>query len=181
MIVPISMRNVAGPLVAEHYRNFMLPCRLSYRLGASSRELMSDISQQISEVKLGRRIYLEIEKLKLMCMLLRNPLLHGMGLWLLNGFQQTSVAYSNPGVILEDFRTAGRSDVPVEDYMGFGCVLPPLDFILYTPTIHQQLELNAVYFPDAFEDFPRQIIGGVKRALREMFQEFSVPIESSAA
>jgi hypothetical protein len=180
-IVPISMRNMAGPAFDEHYRNFMLPCRLSYRLGASSRELMSDIARQISEVKLGRRVHLEIEKLKLMCMLLRNPLLHGLGLWLLNGFQQTSVAYSNPGIIQEDFRTCGRSDLPVEDYMGFGCVLPPLDFILYTPKLHQRLELNAVYFPDAFEDFPRQVIGGVKRALRDMFQEFSVTAESSAA
>ncbi|MDC0714890.1 hypothetical protein POL68_40955 [Stigmatella sp. ncwal1] len=181
VIVPISMRYLAGPTFSKHYRNFMLPCRLSYRLGASSRELLSDIAQQISEVKVGGRVHLEIEKLKLMCTFLRNPVLHGLGLTLMDGFQQTSVAYSNPGVIHEDFRTCGRSDLPVEDYIGFGCALPPMDFILYTPKLHQRLELNAVYYPDAFTDFRAQIIEGVKRALRDMFQEFSISAESVAA
>jgi NRPS condensation-like uncharacterized protein len=180
-IVPISMRNMATPAFSEHYRNFMLPCRLTYRVGGSSRELLDDIAKQIAEVKRGGRVHLEIKKLKLMCTLLHTPLLHRLGLKLLDGFQQTSVAYSNPGVIDEDFRTCGRSDLPVEDYIGFGCALPPLDFILYTPKLHQRLEINAVYYPDAFTDFRAQIIDGVKRALRDMFQEFEIPAESIAA
>jgi NRPS condensation-like uncharacterized protein len=180
-IVPISTRNMADPVFGKHYRNFMLPCRLTYRLGASSKELLSDISQQISNVKVGNRVHLEIMKLKLMATLLRNPVLHRLGLWLLDGYQQTSVCYSNPGVIDEDFRSCGRSDLPIEDYIGFGCALPPLDFIMYTPKLHQRLELNAVFYPDAFKDFRVQIIDGVKQAMRDMFQEFSISAESVAA
>jgi NRPS condensation-like uncharacterized protein len=182
-IIPISMRNMAAPAFGHHYRNFMLPCRLTYRLGASSRELLDDIAKQISEVKVGGRFLLEIEKLKLMCTLMRNPLLHRIGMVLLDGYQQTSVCYSNPGVIDEDFRNCGRSDLQVEDYIGFGCALPPLDFILYTPKLHGRLEINAVYYPDSFKDkdFRLTIVEGVKRGMRDMFQEFKISAEGAAA
>ena len=180
-IVPISTRNMAARSFADHYRNFMLPCRITYQVGASWPDLLRDIAQQIASVKTPLRVQLEIQKLKLMCALLRSPVLRRLGLVLMSGFQQTSVAYSNPGVIVEDFRSCGHGDLPVESYIGFGCALPPLDFILYTPKIHDRLELNAVYYPDAFHDFRAQIIEGVKHDLRDMLRSFSVASESAAA
>jgi len=134
VIVPISMRNLAGPAFGKHYRNFMLPCRLTYRVGVGTRELLDDIAKQISAVKIGGRFHIEIKKLGLMCTMLRNPVLHKLGLGLLDGYPQTSVCYSNPGVIEEDFRDCGRSDLPIEDYIGFGCACRPWTSFFILPS-----------------------------------------------
>ncbi|MBI4508909.1 MAG: hypothetical protein HY698_04695 [Deltaproteobacteria bacterium] len=164
VMMPVSVRNLVPERAKTYYQNFMLPYRMSLPRHSSDEVLFEDIARQVSDLKAGR-IFLELAKLGHLNRLLRNRSTRRLGLWMFRRFQTTSIAYSNPGVVEERFTHFGHPGLPIEDYIGFGCLVAPIDFIFYTPKIHGRLELNAVYYPDAFDDFKEQVIDRIKREL----------------
>jgi hypothetical protein len=125
------------------------------------------VAATVAELRNGA-IHVELAKVAALTWLLRIPLLRPIGRWAYQRFQVTSVAYSNPGVIRERFVVFGDPSLPIDGYIGVGCVVPPLDFILYTPTIGGRLELNAVYYSERFEDFERELIAPLKRRIGQL-------------
>jgi hypothetical protein len=114
------------------------------------------------------RIAREFWKAAAVTQLMRHGSTRRIASFLIDRIQGSIAAYSNPGVIEEDFRWFGDPSLPVVGYGGFGCVVPPLRFILYTPQINGTLHLNAIYRPGCFTNFEAQVTEVVKDEIRRM-------------
>jgi hypothetical protein len=167
LMAAVSVRRLAGQQAARHYRNYMLPCRIRVRAEDADDALLASIARQTSRWKtdaIGR----DLSTVCLVSRLLRSRLTAGLVWPIIQRIQGTVAAYSNPGVVDEDFRFFGSEDFPIAGYLGFGCLVPPLRFIVYTPHINGRLQLNAVYRRGCFPDFATRVIPHLKTELLQL-------------
>lgn len=167
LMAAVSVRRLGGQQAARHYRNYMLPCRIRVRAEDADDTLLASIAQQTDRWKteaVGR----ELSMVSLVSRLLRSRLGRTLGWPIVQRIQGTVAAYSNPGVITENFRFFGNQTLPVAGYIGFGCLVPPLQFIVYTPQLNGTLQLNAVYRRASFPDFATRVIPHLKTELQQL-------------
>lgn len=167
----VSLRRLVEQRYREDFRSYFVPCTLVIEKGLGSAYLLRQIQSKVDQLKRDG-IYAEIGKAEAITLILRRRRMRPLGLKLIERVQGTNACYSNPGVIEEQFTHFGIPDLPIIGYVGFGCVVPPYDFILYTPQIDGRLHLNAVYRNAAFSDFKREFIHGLKEELRRLADEF---------
>lgn len=166
----VSMRQLVGTSYKHDFRSYFVPCNLVIAKLQSPHGLIAQIQRQVRQLKQGGA-FDEVGKMEAVSPLLRWRRLRRMGLRLIETVQGTNACYSNPGFIEEEFRFFGTPRLPVRSYIGFGCLIPPYDFILYTPTVDGRLYLNAVYRAAAFTDFAKEFIAPLKRQLRELCEQ----------
>src|SRR5262249_35062133 len=95
-------------------------------------------------------------------------------------FQGSNACYSNPGVIREQVESFGSGGPRVVQYAAFGCVIPPYDFILYTPLFRDRLHLNAIFRVKSFPDVGGQLIAPIEAAISAMATELGVRVAERA-
>lgn len=167
LMAAVSVRRLAGEQAARHYRNYMLPCRMRVRAEDADDALLTSIARQTSRWKtdaIGR----DLATVSLVSRLLRSRVTAPLVWPVIQRIQGTVAAYSNPGVVEEDFSFFGSEDFPIAGYIGVGCLVPPLRFIVYTPHINGRLQLNAVYRRRCFPDFATRVIPHLKTELQQL-------------
>jgi hypothetical protein len=166
LMTAVSVRRLAGRPAAHEYRNYMLPCRMRVRAEDSDDVLLASITRQTNRWK-GDDVGRELAIAYVVAQLLRAGVAAALVWRIIQRIQGTVAAYSNPGVIDEDFRCFGDRALPIAGYVGFGCLVPPLRFIVYTPHINGTLRLNAVYRRASFPDFATRVIPQLKAELQQ--------------
>lgn len=167
----VSLRRLIDRRYDRSFRNYLVPCGIRLRAGQQSRALLRSVHTAISRARSDRQIGTELGRLEILLPLLRLRPLRGPARHLLNLCQGTNACYSNPGRIEEDFSSFGSEAHRTQSYLGFGCLVPPYDFILYTPTVNGRMQLDLVYRRAAFDDIHRDFAAPYLQALRYLLDE----------
>ncbi|OHX13423.1 hypothetical protein BI347_07780 [Chromobacterium sphagni] len=167
----ISLRRLIDRRYDLSFRNYLVPSKIRIRLGQSGRELIRSVHQAIGTARSDRQLSTELGRLESLLLALRRRPLHGIARAMLNVCQGTNACYSNPGRIEEDFSSFGSDRHPTLQFVGFGCLVPPYDFILYTPTVNGRMQLDLVYRRAAFRAIQQEFVGPLLAALQQLLDE----------
>lgn len=164
----VSLRRLIGRRYDLSFRNYMVPSGIRLRMGQRPAALVRSVHHAVADARRDRSTGTELARLESLLLLLRQPWLRGLTRRLLNRCQGTNACYSNPGRIEEDFSSFGSPEHRTQSYVGFGCLVPPYDFILYTPTVNGRMQLDLVYRRAAFRDIHAEFAAPFLEALREL-------------
>jgi hypothetical protein len=163
---PVSLRPLVDARHRENAQNLTVPCSLALRSGyASTGDLLTAIAGQMADIRQGR-IFTQVDRLRLF-LRLGAPLRRRLGP-LATG---SNACYSNPGRVGERLESGGPGEVDILQYVPLGCLVPPHDFILYTPEFRGRLYLNVIYRRSAFPDVDAALLRPLRAVLREMTEE----------
>ncbi|WP_143062252.1 hypothetical protein [Paraburkholderia diazotrophica] len=160
----VSLRFTLGREYVDTFRNYLVATALRVPAGLDACGLIAYIDRSMREARRSPGLLRELGRLEWLTVMLKVPMLYPLTRAVVRRVQGTNACFSNPGLIAEDLSTFGVSstgdDRPhdVLHYTGFGCLVEPYDFILYTPTINGRLQLDAVYRRAAFGDVRTQLI-----------------------
>ncbi|MFP5393601.1 MAG: hypothetical protein ACLGI6_18970 [Gammaproteobacteria bacterium] len=169
----VSLRRLIEPRYDYSFRNYLVASCMRTRAGQSTAALLRAIGQEVQEARAERRLLRELGRIELLLPLLRAPGLSSAVLRLISRVQGSNACYSNPGVIGEDFSCFGTAAHRTLQYIGFGCVVPPYDFILYTPTVNGRMQLDLVYRRACFPDARAGFIDVFQAELRAILDELA--------
>ncbi|AKJ26892.1 hypothetical protein [Caldimonas brevitalea] len=168
----VSLRRLLDARYDRSFRNYLVPSNVRIPTGQSSGELLRCVHQAVEAARTDTRVSTEIGRLEALQLVLRRPALNGLARTLLNLCQGTNACYSNPGRIEEDFSNFGSTAHRTLQYIGFGCLVPPYDFILYTPTVNGRMQIDVVYrcaaFPDIRQDLVTPLLAALDRLLDDI-------------
>jgi NRPS condensation-like uncharacterized protein len=180
ILCPVSLRNIIDPSYRENFQNFMVPCSLTFeRSYENTAALFSSIKQSIGRIRDGG-IFRHVDRLPLLVAILGRAWLTGLRPKILRVMQGSNACYSNPGVVTEKLDCFGSESHRVIEYAGFGLLIPPYDFILYTPQFRDRLFFNAIYRRNGFTDISSELILPLKAAIAKMAVEFEVGVADTA-
>ncbi|WP_139165778.1 hypothetical protein [Chromobacterium amazonense] len=167
----VSLRRLIDEHYDQSFRNYLVPSKIRIRQGLAASALVQAVHRAIGSARADRQVSDELGRLEALLLALRIPSLHGLARKLLEYCQGTNACYSNPGRIEEDFSSFGSPRHPTRQFIGFGCVVPPYDFILYTPTVNGRMQLDVVYRRAAFSDISQQFAAPLLNRLRQLLDE----------
>lgn len=170
----ISLRLTLDPRYADTFRNYLVPAGLRIRTGLPDRVLLAHVHGAVQRAREQAALQLELGRLEWLVLLLKIPVLYPLTRAIVRRAQGTNACVSNPGLIRADMRKLdacvegpARARAP-SSYVGFGCLVEPYDFILYTPTVNGRLQFDAVFRRSAFDDFSTQFMGPYCAELRRL-------------
>jgi len=173
VIFTISLRNFLEPKFNDCFQNLMLMANMNFKsFYRRNSDLLTDISQRVNGIRSGG-IFILYQSWKLIDRIMKIPFLKPVIPGILSSVTNTNVCFSNPGRIIAKLTRFGRSDHPVIEYVGFGCLIPPYDLIIYSPEVNGRLELNVIYRRDLFEDIKTELVEPIKKAIEEIAEDFS--------
>ncbi|MGL6162692.1 hypothetical protein [Microbulbifer sp.] len=167
----VSLRRLIERRYDRSFRNYLVPSGIRLRAGQDTDALVHSVHSAFGRARSDRQIGTELGRLETLLPLLRLRPLRGPARRLLNLCQGTNACYSNPGRIEENFSSFGSAQHGTQSYVGFGCLVPPYDFILYTPTVNGRMQLDLVYRRAAFNDVHREFAAPFLEALRRLLDE----------
>lgn len=167
----VSLRRLIERSYDLSFRNYLVPSSIRLSMGQSTTALVRSVHSAVGDARGDRRIGTELARLESLLPLLRLPALRGLSSRMLNRCQGTNACYSNPGRIAEDFSSFGSPEHCTQSYVGFGCLVPPYDFILYTPTVNGRMQLDLVYRRAAFSDIHAELAAPYLGELRRLLDE----------
>ncbi|MBC8006656.1 MAG: hypothetical protein H7X76_01260 [Prolixibacteraceae bacterium] len=167
----VSLRRLIDPSYDSTFRNYLVASNIRVTAGLATKKLLAHIQRSVQDARSERRILTELGRLELLLFLLRMRPLARIALSLINRTQGTNACYSNPGVIEEDFSCFGIPEHKTIQYTGFGCVIPPYDFILYTPTVNGRMQLDITYRRACFPNIKASFIDVFNSALANILDE----------
>ncbi|MCW8126116.1 hypothetical protein [Microbulbifer halophilus] len=167
----VSLRRLIERSYDLSFRNYLVPSNIRLSMGQGTRALVRSVHRAVGNARSEREIGTELARLESLLPLLRLPALRGLSRRLLNRCQGTNACYSNPGRIAEDFSSFGSPEHCTQSYVGFGCLVPPYDFILYTPTVNGRMQLDLVYRRTAFSDIHAEFAAPYLCELRRLLDE----------
>lgn len=170
VVCAVSLRRLIDARFAGSFRNYLVASRLRLPLGVPTARLLAAVAREVERAR-GPGIEMEIGKLEWLETLLRWPWLRPLTRWLLARSMGTNACYSNPGVIEEDLSCFGDPSLPTLQYAGFGCLVHPFDFILYTPTVAGRLQLDLIYRKSRFADVEADFMAPYREALSCLLDE----------
>jgi hypothetical protein len=178
LICAVSLRFALGDSCSDTFRNYLLPVALRVPADLSNTQLLARVHELVRGARRPANLQLELGRLETLAMLLRIPGLYPLTRRILRRSQGTNACLSNPGVIgenLSSFTNDKSADAVhrVTQYVGFGCLVEPLDFILYTPTVNGRLQFDAVYRRSAFTDIRSQLIDPFVNELRLLLADLA--------
>jgi NRPS condensation-like uncharacterized protein len=172
----VSLRFTLGREYIDTFRNYLVATALRVPVGLDACALIAYVDRSMHEARRSPSLLRELGRLEWLTVMLKAPMLYPLTRAVVRRVQGTNACFSNPGVIAEDLSTFGVS--PTDDrsydvlhYTGFGCLVEPYDFILYTPTINGRLQLDTVYRRAAFSDVRTQLIDRYCDELRLLASE----------
>ena len=171
----VSLRRLIDPRYDRSFRNYLVPSKIRVRPGLGARGLIRSVHQAIGAARSDRQLSTELGRLESLLLALRRRPLHGVARALIDGCQGTNACYSNPGRIEEDFSSFGSERHRTRQFIGFGCLVPPYDFILYTPTVNGRMQLDVVYRRAAFSAVRQQFVGPLLSELQRLLDELETP------
>lgn len=154
----VSLRRLIDRRYDRSFRNYLVPSKIRIRMGQPSAELLGSVHAAIGQARGDRQLSTELGRLESLQRVLRYPVLHGLARSVVDVCQGTNACYSNPGRIEEDFTSFGSPQHRTLQFVGFGCLVPPYDFILYTPTLNGRMQLDLVYRRAAFANVERDFV-----------------------
>jgi NRPS condensation-like uncharacterized protein len=173
IVFTISLRSYLEPAHRENFQNLMITAGMNFDSDYQNTEdLLNDICRRVQSLRSGK-IFTLCEAWKFMNPILRFPLFKFVRPKILRSMAGTNVCYSNPGRITEKLTEFGSSNFPVLEHTGYGCLVPPYDFIIYSPELNGRLFLNAIYRSDVIKDIRSEIIEPLKSAIEQMSQGLS--------
>lgn len=170
----VSLRRLIDHSYDRSFRNYLVPSNIRLRTGQATPALVCSVHEAIGAARSERQIGTALARLESLLPLLRPRRLRGLSRSLLNRCQGTNACYSNPGRIEEDFSSFGSPQHITQSYVGFGCLVPPYDFILYTPTVNGRMQLDLVYRRAAFNDIRQEFVTPFLSALRHLLDELGM-------
>ncbi|WP_226647048.1 hypothetical protein [Microbulbifer variabilis] len=174
----VSLRRLIDKRYDHSFRNYLIPSPIRLRAGQTTRALVSSMHNAMARARSDQQVSTELARLETLMLILRLRPLHGLARRLLNQCLGTNACYSNPGRIEEDFSSFGSEKHKTQSYVGFGCLVPPYDFILYTPTVNGRMQLDLVYRRSAFRDIHEEFAAPFLDTLRSLLDELSTPPRS---
>jgi len=175
----VSLRRLIEPKYDHSFRNYLVGSCVRARAGLPTAALVRTIQAAVRRARSETSLLKELGRIELLLPLLRPRSLANLILPLISRAQGSNACYSNPGVIEEDFSCFGTPRHRTLQYIGFGCVVPPYDFILYTPTVNGRMQLDLVYrhacFPDVEQTFIQVFRAALERILAELVPDPGTP------
>ncbi len=178
LICAVSLRFALGDSCSDTFRNYLLPVALRVPADLSNTRLLARVHELVRGARRPANLQLELGRLESLATLLRIPGFYPVTRRILRRSQGTNACLSNPGIIVQDlssFTNDKSADAlhRVTQYIGFGCLVEPLDFILYTPTVNGRLQFDAVYRRSAFTDIRSQLIEPYVNELRLILDDLA--------
>lgn len=167
----VSLRRLIEPAYDHSFRNYLVASNIRVAAGLPTRALLQAIGDAVQDARSERSLLKELGRIELLLPLLRAPMLANLALPLISRVQGSNACYSNPGVIEEDFSCFGTPRHRTLQYVGFGCLVPPYDFILYTPTVNGRMQLDLVYRRACFPDVEGAFVRVFQAALADILNE----------
>ncbi|MFA0811405.1 hypothetical protein [Microbulbifer epialgicus] len=169
----VSLRRLIDKRYDHSFRNYLVPSPIRLRAGQDTQALVKNMHSAMTLARSDGQVSTELARLETLLLILRLRPLHSLARRLLNLCLGTNACYSNPGRIDEDFSSFGSDHHKTQSYVGFGCLVPPYDFILYTPTVNGRMQLDLVYRRSAFNDIREEFVAPFLDALRSLLDELS--------
>jgi len=168
VVFTISLRNYLEPEHRENFQNLMMTAGMNFDPDYDNMaDLFNDISRFVKSIRSGR-IFTLYQGWKFMNTIIRIPFFKSIVPKILRSLTGTNVCFSNPGRITEKLTEFGSSNHPVLEHTGYGCLVPPYNFILYSPEMGGRIFLNAIYRSDVIKDIHSEIIEPLKSAIEKM-------------
>lgn len=167
----VSLRRLIEPAYDHSFRNYLVASNIRVAAGLPTTALLRAIGDAVQNARSERSLLKELGRIELLLPLLRVPMLANLALPLISRVQGSNACYSNPGVIDEDFSCFGTPRHRTLQYVGFGCLVPPYDFILYTPTVNGRMQLDVVYRRACLHDVEGAFVRVFQAALADILDE----------
>jgi NRPS condensation-like uncharacterized protein len=166
---PVSLRSLDGGQHRDNFQNLAVPCWLTLKRGyANDADLMAAIAGQVTALRQGK-VLAVVDRLE-SWLRIPAPLRRRLA-GLTRG---RAPIYSNPGTVGAGLDSFGDGGPPVLQYVNFGALNPPHDYILYTPQFRDRLYLNVIYRAAAFSDVEAELLRPMRNAIGAMAEAFSV-------
>ena len=167
----VSLRRIIGDSVSDSVRNYLLPVDIVADGRLPANQLVQYVQHAMNEARKPGAVESVIGKMEILNWLMKvnlsPPILH----WLIDIALGTNASYSNPGVIEQDFSEFGGDIHATTGYIGFGCLVPPYDFILYTPTVNGRLSLDLVYRKQVLQSVSEELAAPILEAIESLVSE----------
>ncbi|MFV8780962.1 hypothetical protein ACNKU7_00950 [Microbulbifer sp. SA54] len=167
----VSLRRLIERDYDRSFRNYLIPSNIRLHRGQDSLSLVRSVHRAIGHARSDQQVGTELGRLEALLPLLRLRRLRGLTRTMLNRCQGTNACYSNPGRIEENFSEFGSLEHATQSYVGFGCLVPPYDFILYTPTVNGRMQLDLVYRRAVFSDIKQQFVAPYLETLQQLLDD----------
>jgi NRPS condensation-like uncharacterized protein len=171
IIYTMSLRKYLNPGSNDIFQNFMTVDGLNFKPSYPRNEdLLTEISQRIKYMKTSGIVTL-YQSWKQINGLLRIPLMKPIIPGLMRSLARSNICFSNPGKLSFDITRFGSNCLPVREYVGFGCLVPPYDCLFLSPEINGRIEFNVIYRRRFFANIKSQLIEPMKQAIEDMAGE----------
>jgi NRPS condensation-like uncharacterized protein len=177
----VSLRRLIDSRYDRSFRNYLVPSKIRLRIGQSAPELVRSVHQAVDTARSERQLSIELGRLESLLTSLRSRAMHGFARTMINICQGTNICYSNPGNVEEDFSSFGSKQHPTQQFVEFGCVVPPYDCTFYTPTVNGRMQLDLVYRRAAFGDIRHDFIEPFLAALDQLVDELEARASEAAS
>jgi len=168
----ISLRRLIDPSYDHTFRNYLIASNIRVDTGLPAQRLVSHVQRSVQRARSERGILSALGRVELLLPYFRiRALTARIALPMLNRVQGTNACYSNPGVIEENFSYFGIPKHKTLQYTGFGCLVPPYDFILYTPTVNGRMQIDLVYRRTCFPNIQTSFVHIFNAALDHLLDE----------
>lgn len=155
--IAVSLRRLLGTAYAATFRSYMIDCTLRIPHALDIPALLSKIEEQTAAARWDN-LEVELGRMESAITLFKSQLPRAIVLWIMRRTQGTNILYSNPGIIEEDFATFGPGGPAISAMTIFGCLVPPYDLMLHTPTIGGRPQLDLVYRRSRIGDIEGQFV-----------------------
>lgn len=171
MTCAVSLRRLIEPSYDATFRNYLVAANVRVPTGLPTRELLARLQHGVHEARSEPQLLTGLGRVELLLLVLRLRPLKRVARLLIDRAQGSNACYSNPGLIEEDFARFGGARNRTIQYTGFGCLIPPYDFILYTPTVNGRMQLDLVYRRASMPDIGRGFVAPFHAALDAIVDE----------
>ena len=171
VIYTMSLRKYLNPAFQDVFQNFMIPDGLNFKASyPHDEDLLTEISQRVKFRKTGGIVTL-YQSWKLINGILRLPFMKPAIPRMMRSLARSNICFSNPGRLPFHITQFGNDCLPVLEYSGFGCLVPPYDCLLYSPEVNGRIEFDVIYRRRFFSDIKSQLIEPMKQAIEEMAEK----------
>jgi len=175
----LSLRNSLDAAYDQSFRNYLLPITVRAPRGMTDADLVSHVHEAMDAARRQKALQRELGRLECMTQSVAMPVLDPLTRIVIERAQGTNACLSNPGVIREDLSGFGPAH-PTLQYVGFGCLLEPYDFVLYPPTVNGRLQLDVVYRRAAFRDIRKELVEPYRKELLGLLRSVSAAFTAAA-
>jgi plasmid stabilization system protein ParE len=160
LTIAVSLRRFFRASLSEIFRTYMVDCKIRIHSEtpiSSRQEFLTNVENEVGRV-IHNNIEIELGRMESAIPLFSKFVPKSLTSWIMARTQGTNVFYSNPGIINEDFRFFGRTELVIRECSFFGGFIPPYDLMFVTSTVNGQIQVDLIFNQICFDDIQTNFI-----------------------